>query len=849
MENCRRFSPGGLFALLLLVYTVDTVYSTSVLSDVCSLELPEAHCNYYWVHQDFESPAWVNIIFPATEIQKQITVRIYRGTYETLVTDPIESVDYTVQTISGNTNLSNTVDVVFDPVDSTSGGVPHSNHRYNQPSMLALLFYAVVYIIFPSPKPSQLYIVLLCGVLSIFTVPCLAGPTQICKSIGLGVSNVTDCVGDTCTARFASSGVGILDENFASCITIQNITTVANTTIIPTHNISFNVMDAEYKFPLELKKVGAEIKLTYNAYCEKSLIGNKLTDCSLAPLTGYYPINFCHIDRQYQRDSLFNGWRDVAVRIGLTVTPRYYHYKVPRGPTLQSAVAFTYDNVSDVKDWSLVAPLTVNIGSKLEINLYSPTYMQQPVIGSDLVLDSWAPYDLYEITNINNVGEHKNDLYDAIHFHGNGTLLYDIVKLRQLLTVKLLKCEDADTRVQVSLPYADLDVALENKRLAKEGLRSKYPSMKFYNEDEYRMNDEYSSNVGFSHLSATATSAVDYQKTGPSAIGNYTTILLSSGMPISIGYSPNRACIISFSEGSWTSIPGVIYKVKDGTYNGSAWIGCSSNDMLWIYGLTSGTLNAWPIDEYRNFTNVYGEKFVFSWLSINISTAYTTSDSHLIFPFEEPGSFQYTIKGQVIGKFFTNEVCPEISKVVDNSTERRIYLTARSTCGAGNTILTTSNSLAFVSKSVQLSDAPQTYLIDRISNMSGPVLIGLSSLQEVKKTIKLKYFPTNDVVDETVADDVDEEPQFHLDTTNYWNPHSFLSGFSGFHIGHKIFAVLYMIAYVALGIVVVSVLAWVVYKILCWLMNTKYTPKFLSNRWMKPKTMSFEEAFRKYKKM
>lgn len=806
-----------------MVYCESSTPHLSV-SGFCNLVEQESDCSYEFDSKEINRISRINFILFDQEDESNVSIVFTNGRTQKAVYCFINSIRTNCEDIKLPGNFVDPNSVYVNRRSLLSIDLHNSSGSRHSVSILQIVCYFLSSMLFCFPKSNQFYLILLFGVLCIFTVPAYGDTNEQCQTLGISISNITDCTGSVCTAHFSNTGVGVLDQNYFSCMTVQELVRDDNVTIIPTHNITVNVMDAEYKFPIELKKIGVEVSITYNSYCEKSLIGNTLANCDLAPLTGYFPINFCHITKQYQRDNVFPGWRDVAINIGLSVRPRFNHYLVTRSPALQSAVAFTHDNISDVKDWSLTAPIEFAVGNAIDLDLYSANYMPAPVFGKNLVLDTWAPYDLYEVTNINPVGEHKNELYDAIHYLPNGTLLYNIEKIKEALTVKLLKCEDAKTRVQVDLPYADTDVNLENQRLAKSGLRAQYPSMRFYNEGSYRFNDQYSSSTSFTHNVDTPSPSLEYPKTGPTSISNYTTALLKGGLPLSFGYTDSGTCIQSWGDDIWQTTPGTLFQMEACDNGTNYWIACHGSYLRWVKGTDPNNINSWPVGATIDLVAPNGECYAFEFSSNprNFTDIYGVGDNHLIFPFEEPGSYQFSLKGSFTGTFFTAKICPEIIKVQDNSTLRKIYLTVKSTCGNGNAIIGSSNSLSFKSKSIQLTDTAQVFSFDRIGNISGPITISVCSPDCVYKTIKLKTFPTNIVVDEVEEDDTEATPQFHLDTQNFWHPGNFLGGFGNFSIGHKILAVLYMIGYVILCLIVFLVVLWIGFKIIGKLVSTNW---------------------------
>lgn len=831
-----------------MAYCVDIATNVSIPGQ-CYVGQSESHCIFQLVAKANYITTRFELVLPSEEGEVNVGFVYYNGETRKAVYCFINwhVADCSDLKLPGNFMLIDkhgfNRELLFtDDIPTSSGYRPGS-------SILQITSYIIGSFLLCFSKFNKFSAILLFGILCICAVPANGTKVEQCQTLGISVSNITDCTGSVCTAHFSNSGVGVLDQNYLSCMTVQELVRDDNVTIIPTHNISVNVMDAEYKFPIELKKIGVEVDVTYNAYCEKSIIGNSLADCSLAPLTGYFPINFCQIVRQYQRDNVIPGWRDVAVNIGLSVRPRFNHYLVTRSPVLQSAVAFTHDNISDVKDWSLTSPIEFTVGNSIDLDLYSANYMQSPAFGKNLVLDTWVPYDLYEVTNINPVGEHKNELYDAIHYSPNGTLMYNVDKIREAITIKLLKCEDANTRIQLTYPYADLDVNLENQRLAKTGLRSQFPSMRFYNEGSYKFNDQYSSSTSFTHCVDSPSPSLEYPKTGPSSIQNYTTVLIKGGLPLSFGYTDNGVCIQSWGDGNWQSSPGTLYQLEACLNGTNYWIACHASSLTWLKGVDANTIVSWNPGVSIDVVAPNGECYSFNFNTEprNFTSIYGIGDNHLIFPFEEPGSYQFSLKGSFTGTFFTAKICPEIVKIQDNSTLRKIYITVRSTCGNGNAIVGSSNNLAFKSKSIQLTDAAQTFSFDRIGNISGPITINICSPDCVYKTVKLKTFPTNVVVDEVQEDDTEETPQFHLDTQNFWHPGNFLSGFGGFSIGHKILAVLYMIGYIILCIVIVILVVWILFKIIGKIISTDWKMTLRPLKVYKDTTKrDYKEALRQY---
>lgn len=661
--------------------------------------------------------------------------------------------------------------------------------------------------------------VLLFGIF-ILTSPVQAVKFESCSTLGIGVSNITDCIGSTCTARFSTEGVGYLDDNYKTCIVLNEIKSGDNVTIIPTHNVTVQSLDASFKVPLTLKKVGAEISYTWNAYCENAIAFNNQEKCDRAVLQGNYSFTFCSIIRMYKRDGI-PGHRDVAIKVGVYAKPRYFHYKIETDPITDIVMTHEYDNFTDAKLWNGISPLEFNLNNKIKLNVFNAKFDNTPNLGSNIVIDSWAPYDAYTIENINNVGEHKPELLDAVHFDVNGVLRFNLETFRTIFSYKMIKCDDYNTRVQVTANYADSDVTLENKRKSKEGLAHRYNGLRFYNEGAFRMNDEFSNAPEFTHVHMTTAPKADYSKLGPMNILKQVTALTTSGIPVNLALTNEMKCVYSFDEDSWQAME--ITMLLKGCYGQNIYTYCAiALGQWWVRNGTAGNYAPWSNDTSITYclVNERGDNINWNWNDLtNISATYRSSNSHLYIPFQNTGSYQYTLKAEYTGSFFSSQVCPDIQKVLDDPINRKIYIFAKSTCGNGPAIITTSSNQLLHSKAISLTAAYQNFTVDRIANVTGLVTVGLCGTDCFYKDIKAKPFPTVNPDDETEDADgnLGNTISDYINSDDWWDFGNLINNFAKLSPWHKFLAILYFLGIGIAAIIGLIILVVILREIIaCW---------------------------------
>lgn len=584
-----------------------------------------------------------------------------------------------------------------------------------------------------------------------------------CSTITNAISNITDCVGGTCTVHYSTLITADLSDGYSSCINFAAIKE-GNTTLLPQTNFNLTIVQAGHDIPLELQYVTGEPAIIFDSYCDCDLLV-PTNDCDDMGFEIAPKLSVCRLSSQYIRNCFIHTVYSYAQKIGIDIDPRYKVF-LARNPTLEVNLHYDYDDLSGGVVWNAMTPTHVPISAEIGFDLLSSSHESAPNIPKYLALDMLVPYDLYDATTFNMAGEYSSSKPGSIYWLPDGTFKSKIENFADKWQAVLHKCAKEHTFSTLELNVPRVDDILENFRLSNTSVRNSYPNVLYFDYNTY-----YESNF-WTHTTINPSHIISTKQTGTtSTMNNYILALNANGFLTQVG-NINTICYFGDlqtpvnSQFTIMNCDGSLKIIKCDGSSGWSWYKAESS--AWV--TTYGTYMDWQ-GNCRNTT--FGQFPAF--VPIN-------DDSHALFiPFTTVGSFDYRVYGKLPGISFTTQLCPDILSAKDDPVNHAINLTARSTCGSGNALIMSNDSLSHSSNLISLTGQYSVTYIPRNANMSGVVSIGICSFENCKYiNVKLGYFPyvapvddngDNGVPNPNQNDDEDDkkEPSFFGSWSDFWS--------------------------------------------------------------------------------
>lgn len=656
--------------------------------------------------------------------------------------------------------------------------------------------------------------------------------TDGCYTIPISVSNLTNCDQFGCTALFTANINLLYLESSHSCVlfTMGNSSTIKTSTV----RVDLAIARAEWEPSLTLLYGTDDDKPSYNTWCDASEKPGSLNKCtsesSCADLPEIGDASFCVCKRSAASDKHWYSINPGTYVCNNICFQMHYRYKVFQiGQPVVSYTLMTAVDRADPKviNWDgLGSPVVRSDNVTVTIlNAHTPP---TPALGKYAIFDRRVPFDVYFSDDVNPPGQYDPSKigWMQIPVSGGGFKKNDAL-IRNFISAKVEDCHK--DRATVTFSGFNIATFLENKRLAKDSLRQKFPEAHFYDQNVYFLNDQQSS------LFRTASHLVndinfDYE------------VPASGGFEKSLGYFIKFDSELTGTDEESSVNPYIFIRAEPancifGPDSESGFL--TTNMTIHAYDCQNNVITIMCFVDAR-FPGVFGDRHgwakahengtidthIFSakgaddsCLSLNTVT-YAQSfppqikEHSLHIPFPRGVQLTAQIAGKFTGiEFLSSKVCPDIQYCSTNDTYITLY--ARSTCGNGDAMVVSSDPASVISQSASLLTIYQPVYVARYINMTGNVTFGLCWKDTCKYcNTKLNYQKTVNFEEFDPNLDDDDTP---VDEELHYNPFSgvnfkFPSGLSWIDKMRIIFLRIAYYTALTLGAIIVLILVFWILK-------------------------------------